>query len=267
MKVIGFNQGQYGDLCMCTVAARSVKEMMPNCELYFGINKKYESLKDIFLHNDFIDHIHIWDQYDGWPNQKDLDYITGENFNIVFDAMPKHTSDQWYLFKHQTEELCHMHKIVPPMNLQVSLNKYFETEDNKKYVAVNLFAETRGSDKTPSLERAKEICEIIKSHGFTPVQVGLPSQPQICEERFTGTFFESIKFVLSCNFLFTVDSAMSWIMSGYNFPTIGIYAYSYYPGATSSVNWQPINSNGIYIESDKISNITVDSIDDSIRSI
>jgi ADP-heptose:LPS heptosyltransferase len=267
MKAIGFNQGQYGDLCINLVACKAFKRDLPNSNLYLGINKRYESLKEIFLYNNLIDNIHIWDKYDGWPSQEDVNFISNEKFDIVFNPMPKHSSEDWYLHRHQTEETCLMHGITPPDDLRVKLNKYFETKRQNKYVAVNLFAETRSSDKTPDLQQSISIVNLIKSLGYIPVQIGLPEQPQICDNQFFGSFFETIKFVLSCDFLVTVDSAISWIASGYSFPVVGIYAYSYYTGATTSKNWQPINKNAIYIEKNRISDITTHDIEQAIQLI
>ena len=147
------------------------------------------------------------------------------------------------------------------------MNKYFNIEDNKDLIAVNLFAETRGQDKMPSLSKAKEIINFIESLGYIPVQIGLPDQPQLCKNRFIGAFFETIKFVLSCKLLVTVDSAMSWLASGYSFPTIGLYGYSYYPSATSSKNWQPINNNANYLESNLVENIENDKIINIIKEM
>jgi ADP-heptose:LPS heptosyltransferase len=260
MKVIGFNQGQFGDLCINTVACRAFKDAAPNSILHFGINKKYESLRPILEHQKNIDKIHIWDAYNDWPSEEDAKHIISEKFDFVFEAMPKHTSEAWYLKNHQAAEVCLMHKLKPPQNLQVELTKYFDTDRNNKHVAVNLFAETRGNSKTPSIKRSIEICEIIKSKGLIPVQIGLPEQEQICEKRFSGSFFECVKFVLSCDLLITVDSAMSWIASGYSFPTLGLYSYSYYYGAKTSKNWQPINPNGLFLESEHVNKIEDEAI-------
>jgi len=264
MKYIGFNQGQYGDLCINTVVCRALKERLPNCELHFGINQKYSSLAPIFENHPLINKIHIWDAYNDWPSQKDVDHIMAERYNFTFDAMPPHTQEHWYVNNHQAAEACLVYGLRPPDNLQVELNQYFETQRNKRHVALNLFAETRGDAKTPSLEQAQKISDLLKAKGYTPVQIGLPDQPQICEKRFSGSFFDSIKFTLSCDYLFTVDSAMAWIASGYSFPTFGIYAYNYYPHVTTSKNWQPVNPNAKYIEKDKISNITLELISEEI---
>ena len=252
---------------MNVVACRAVKRDHPNSDLYLGINKQYQSLKEIFLYNNLIDNIHIWDQYNNWPSDIDKEYLREQKFDMAFNPMPKHSSEDWYLYRHQTEEVCLMHGIIPPNDLTVTFNKYFETKRYNKYVAVNLFAETRSSDKTPDLQQSINIVNLIKSLGYIPVQIGLPEQPQICDNQFFGSFFETIKFVLSCNFLVTVDSAIAWIASGYSFPVVGIYAYSYYTGATTSKNWQPINKNALYIEKYRISDITTYDIEQAIQLI
>lgn len=267
MKAIGFNQGQYGDLCMNLIACRAFKRDHPNSQLYFGINKKYESLKYIFFNNDYVDHIHIWDQYDGWPSQEDKQFLSTMNFDKVFNPMPKHTEELWHVNRHQTQEVCLMHGLKPPEDLSIKLNKYFEVKRNTNMVAVNLSAETRSQDKTPSLEKSIEIVNLLTKLGYKPVQIGLPDQPQIAEKRFIGEFFETIRFVLSCDFLITVDSAMAWISSGYQFPTLGLYSSAYYPMTYTSKNWQPINNNAIYLEDKKIDNISLDLIKVAIDNI
>jgi len=266
-KAIGFNQGQYGDLCMNLVACRAFKRDFPNVKLFFGINKKFESLKDIFFHNPLIDGIHVWDAYDAWPSSKDEEDIINEKFDLIFNPMPPHTSDLWYLERHQTAEVCLMHGLNPPNDLKINLTKYFEIEKNIKCIALNLFAETRGSEKTPDLKRAIEISKFLQKLGYRVIQIGSKEQPQISEDRFIGSFFDTVKLVLSCDLLITVDSAISWISSGYSFPTIGLYCNTYYPPAKTSVNWQPINNNAIYIEKEKINDIEFDAIKEAINNI
>jgi len=132
---------------------------------------------------------------------------------------------------------------------------------------VTLHAATRAEAKTPSPAHARAIVEALEGKGYIPVQIGLPHEQQYCQERFTGTFFESVKFVLSCGALLTVDSAMAWIASGYKFPTIGLYTPSYYPNASSSTNWQPRNDNLIALEAGRIDEISVDSVISAISSL
>jgi ADP-heptose:LPS heptosyltransferase len=266
-KAIGFNQGQYGDLCMNLVACRAFKRDFPKSKLVFGINKKFEDLKNIFLYNPLIDDIHIWDAYDNWPSDQDKKYVVDKDFDFVFNPMPPHTTDLWYLKHHQTEEVCLMHGLNPPNDLKINLNRYFQIENNKKFIALNLFAETRGREKTPNPQRALKISNFLQNKGYKVFQIGLENQPQISEHRFVGSFFDTVKFVLSCDLLVTVDSAIAWIVSGYSFPTVGLYCNTYYPLAETSVNWRPINPNAVYIEEQKVDDIKLESIEEAIKLI
>ncbi len=267
MKAIGFSQGQFGDLLINLIACRAFKRDYPDSKLIFGINEKYKSLQPIFENNPLIDGFHIWDGYDNWPTQKDKDFIKNSDFDKIFNPMPKHTEEHWFLNRHQAEECCLMNGLIPHDNLQINLNKYFGSEKHKGKVGINLYAETKShNSKVPDLDIAKNYCSLIKKMGFEPIQLGLQHQQQICESRFIGSFLDTIKFALGCDFVLTVDSALSWIMSGYEHPTIGIYNYTYYKGAKSAKNWIPINKNAIYIENNDI-NIPEQYIEESIKNI
>jgi hypothetical protein len=131
-----------------------------------------------------------------------------------------------------------------------------------------MFAETKSNaSKVPSLELAKGYCKLIEMMGYTPIQLGLSSDPQLCEQRFVGTFFDTVKVALGCKMVVTVDSALAWIMSGYSHPTIGLYSSGYYAGATSATNWQPINPNAIYLEAPLISYLLPEVLEVAIRKI
>ena len=51
MNIIGFNQGQIGDLAMNIICCKSLKNKYPDCKITFSINKKYESIIPIFFLN------------------------------------------------------------------------------------------------------------------------------------------------------------------------------------------------------------------------
>ena len=255
LVAIGFNQGQYGDLCMSTVAARSFKRDNPNVELVLGKNKKYESIKDLFLNNDFFDRIQIWDGYDNWPTESDRKHMMEVKYHKVFNPMPIHTEPLWYLERHQTQELCLMHELVPPEDLRVSLRDYFST-GIRNYIAICLSGVTRGESKSLTLESAKALCSAIsKKFGIKVYQIGLPEEPLYADERFSGSFLEVAKFVLESKLLVSVDTSWSWIASGYEKSVVGLYSSNYYFGAKTAKNWQPINRNAIYLESENVNDI------------
>lgn len=263
---IGFNQGQFGDVCMGTVAARSFKQKFPDAKLCLGINEKYKSIKPLFENNELIDSLHVWDGYDNWPTEKDMSHLRLANYDKVFNPMPAHTEPLWYLKRHQTEELCLMHWLTPPKNLQVSLSDYFSS-GIKDYITVCFSGVTRGEVKSLTLERAKELCCAIRNKFNLKVyQLGLDQDPLYSDDRFNGSFLDATKFMLESKLLVTVDTSWAWIASGYSKSVVGLYSYSYYPGSTTAKNWQPVNSNAAYLEASNVNDINIDEILESIKN-
>ncbi len=266
MKAIGFNAGQFGDLVMGTVAARAHKEAYPDSKLTIGMARKYSAVQNLFEGHEYFDDVHIWQGYDDWPKADDNLHLAINRYDKVYNAMPQHTEPFWYLHRHQTAELCLMHRLTPPNNLQVSLGKPYHSE-NSNHIALSLFGATRAEEKNVTEKQGKEIAQLISKLGYIPIQLGLKSEPQVCEKRFLGTFEESITRMLCCHTLITVDTAMAWIASGYSHQVIGLYGYEYYPLAKTSKNWQPVNPNAIYLESPKVSDIILDRIEAALKTL
>jgi ADP-heptose:LPS heptosyltransferase len=266
-KAIGFNLGQYGDLCVNVVVAKAFKLQYPDYELTFHIGKPYEAIKEIFYFNKYIDKIHVSDGYDNWPTEKDNKFFNQNQFDIIYD--PKiAVKPGWQLRGHHALELCNVHNLTPPDSLQIELNNYFVTpQEYKKYIAI-CYKGTTDSDKKSITDKNLliEICNIIKSYGFEPL---------FFQEDFLNyitvkdTFFDAIKIMLGCKMLITIDSAMAWIASGYQFPVLGLYNKNYYKeaGVTTSLNWQPINPNAIYLEDEHVNLINIDKIKNSVENI
>ena len=266
MRAIGFHQGQFGDLCMATVCARAYKEKYPDGKLTFGINKKYESIKELLLYNSLIDDFYIWENYDNWPSTNDRDYILKNNYDIIFYPMPKHKDTFWYLNYHQTEEACLMYDLDPPKNKQVYLNDYF-SNDVKNYICVCLLDGDRDLSKSFSIDKANKLCRAIeKFTGLKTIQIGLPSDQQYGFEKFSGSFLESAKIMLESKLFITVDTCWAWISSGYSKETIGLYSYGYYHGARTAKNWCPINQNLTFLEDYNLNNIEIEIILDEIKN-
>ncbi len=266
MRAIGFNAGQFGDVVMGTVAARAHKEKFPDSHLTLGIAEKYSAIHSLFANHVSINAVHIWKGYNDWPTPEDSLHMAMSMYDKVYEAMPQHTEPFWYLHRHQTAELCLMHGLTPPKNLQVSLGKSWHSESSN-HIALSLFGATRGDHKSVTEKQGKEIAALVSKLGYMPIQLGLESEPQICEKRFVGTFEESVTNMLVCRALITVDTAMAWIASGYSHPVVGLYGYEYYPMAKSSKNWQPVSPNAIYVESPKVSDIILDRIETALKTL
>ena len=269
MKAIGFNQGQIGDLAMCMIPCRSLKEKFPEIKITFGINKKYESASPIFFNNDLIDNIHIWENYDNWPSSNDKEFLSKNYFDFIFNPMPKMKNEKWYLHHHHTEETCLMHDLMPSKNLQINLTPWFgKNEQYKNCVALTCFSSAGALRDIPK-DVADDIVDYIHSLGLETIQLGLTSHPKLktTYPPINGSIFEDVKVAYSCKFLITADTGMNWLMSGYQSKVLGLYSYSSYPVVAPLKNRTPINPNGVYLASDHIYNISKNTIQKSILNL
>lgn len=264
LRFIGLNMQQRGDLVMNTVAARAIKEQFPNSYFTLGISKPLEDMLPLFLYNKYIDDIHIWESSDGLT-ENDMDYISFNGFDKVFDPMPHHKLEDWYYYvKNQTEEVCAMHDLRPPEDLSCYLNKWFALNSSlKDYVALVAFGGVyRGINNEKCLNEnfANEIVKLIKEFGYKTLQISGPNEPKLKNALNLNTsYFESVVNMLSCKFVITVDTGLSWIASAYKFPTLGLYSNRYYEDRISVI--QPINSNAIYLDDYSVNNISLNKIE------
>jgi ADP-heptose:LPS heptosyltransferase len=270
MKIVGFNQGQIGDLVMNLVPCRAIKEKYPNSHLIFSINKKYESAAPIFYNNPLIDEIKIWDGYDNWPSEEDKLWIeNNKDIDLFFNPMPKITDDFWYLKRHHTEEVCRMHGLQPPSNLKIELTKYFETNDiYHDCVAFSTFT-SAGKQRDVPEDIANILVKYVHSLGFKTIQLGLKDHPKLSTTYGItgGSIFDDVKIALSCKLLITADTGMNWILSGYQAKVLGLYSTLCYPNYAPLKNRTPKNNNAIYLENSRIENIDLNIIKKSIVSL
>jgi len=265
IKIACFNQGQYGDIVMGVIAAKQLKQFCPQSSLVLSVNKKYSNILPLFKHNKYFDEYVVWDGYDNWPTNEDR--LIFEKFDKIFNPMPKHTQEDWYLHRHQTQELCLMHGLLEPTDLQIELENYFSHAiKNKKNICLALSGETRGNVKTLEDKFKKELCSLLKEKGFNLTQIGSSSEPQYCEEKISN-FLLAAQKILESLVLITVDTAWAWIASGYQAQTIGLYGYEYYPHAITAKNWMPINPNAKYLEANRVSNIQIKDIIASVEEL
>jgi ADP-heptose:LPS heptosyltransferase len=267
IKIIGTNQGQRGDLIVGTVVARAIKEKFPESHFTLGINQKYKDMEDLFKDHPYIDAIHIWEEYDNWPSQNDLNFLKTNHYDIILHPMPKHPNDHcWYnLVNHLTESACIMNGLVPPKDLNCVLNKYFDLySEYKDYVCIAPF--TAWQRKNISLNKWETIVDFINKKGFKVIQIGDDSETAIkgAEKKTNMSYIESVKIMLSCKFLISLDGGMSWVASAYKHPVFGLYGY-HFENQFSAKIYQPFNPNAIYLEADKAENIDNNLIFDNLN--
>jgi len=270
IRAIGWNLGQRGDIIMNTVVSRGFKEKYPISHLTLGIYKEYSDMKDLFIDHPFIDDVHIYDSYNDWPNQNDLDFLNRSNFNIIYNGMPQHPKSDWY--NHcvsQTEEACFMNGIKPPNNLQCILTKWFnDNEEYKEYVAIAPFSSCIKKDL--SISRANEIVCLIKDLGYNVLQLSSTQQPKLKNVIINNTnYFNSVVNMLSCKALVTINTGMSWVSSAYSKKTLGLYSienWGYHNLISSSI-YEPINPNAIYLRGQHPDTIDLELIKTNLKKI
>ncbi len=195
--------------------------------------------------------------------------------------MVHHKDPQWFLRRHQIEASADNYNLdyTKLPDLQIRLNKYWESKKWNKTVAFCPFGSTRGAEKSLSIEKGIEIIELLKKMGYSVIQLGGGDDFRFdlynYENNYTCysyngklSFFESVKYVLNCDFLLTVDTGMVWAASGYQHPTLGLYNASYYAGAANCDNWCPKNPNLIKLEDpNNLNNIDLSLIEQGIKNL
>jgi ADP-heptose:LPS heptosyltransferase len=82
-------------------------------------------------------------------------------------------------------------------------------------------------------------------------------------------WLDTVRLMLGCKCLITVDTACSWIASAYSFPTIGLYGSEYYirNGNNYISSIQPINPNATYLDANNVNDIPIELIVKNIKKM
>lgn len=266
---IGFNLGQRGDIIMNTVAARAFKQMFPNTLLVLGVGPQYADMLPLFKNHPYFDAVHVYNSYDGWPDNVDTEYIKRVKYDQVFNGMPMHTSDKWFDKYHQCQEVCAMHGLTIPQDYSCELIKWFDDNSlikDKKFIAFCPFAGyyNKGNDKKLSIEKAQSIVDIVRSFDYEVVQLGGPDEPRLNKVHFLySDYFNSVRNMLSCKAVIHTDTGLGWAASAYKFPALGLYSNAYYGHKIKNI--QPINPNAIYIDEINVNSIPQEELQQKIK--
>lgn len=269
MRAIGMCQGQRGDCVLSTVAARAFKEKYPDSTLTLGINKKYADMAPLFANHSYFDDIHLYDNYSNWPSPLDKEYHIRAKYDIIYDPMPVRPNEAtWWMTEHQAQNICSIYGLQTS-NIQCNLTKWFDVPDNKGYIGFQWAGGMQDwpNKKSFSIDRANQIVQLIEKLGYKAMVFGATQEPELAYgTRFIGTYFDTIRNMLGCKMLVTVDTGLVWLASSYSFPTLGIYSNQYYL-KNYVKNIQPINSNAVYLDDDLVNNIPLDIISHSLENM
>lgn len=259
-KVYFGMNGQYGDVVMQEPGLRKFIKDNPNTKIVLGISDKYKEILPLFYdyHENIIDY-KIWEGYGDWPTKKDKEYIQDQSFDAMFPCqIPFHEDDGFANHRHITIETALILGVTaddPKINLKLPK----EVVKEPKTACIHMFSSKwPGGIRSIGIKKQTLIVDYLKRNGYKVYQISSPSQPHIEGTVFPkGTYYDACVRVLSSDFLLSCDSGMPWVTSAYNHPTLALFSYGYNNMVTTTKNWQPLNTNGIYLESYKADNISI----------
>ncbi len=257
--------GQNGDLAMCVVLARAIKEYFPGCHYTMTFTRKYREIAPLFLCNPLIDALHFWDAtYHDWPSLVDREFV--KNYDIVLHPFCNHRELDWFKYRHQCAEVPYMYGLPIPQNLKIDLTPYFEFPKYDDTVTFAVFGGNNSPEKRLSNSVLGEIISYLTGRGFKCLQLGGENEPDCPGLDKTHTsYFDSVKLMLGSRLLIAVDTGLNWVASGYNHPVLGLYSNAYYGDFITNI--QPINPNGHYLDAQTIHDIPAEQIIEKLKEI
>lgn len=272
-KILGLLHGQIGDQFIQLPLVKHIKGQNKNIEYTANINKKYVICMETLANTaDYIDNYYVSDDYESFPNEVDKENLDKLGFNQVFNPMSRHNNENWFRERHQTSEIFDMFGFkFDPNGYQIDLNYPKDQIFKKsKWIA---FAPNAGyynpnNSKKLSESKSLEICDSLSKLGYKILQIGGSDEPIIDHKnvyKLNGSYYDSVLAILSCDLYIGTDTGMTWCISGFKFPTLGLYSDSYY-SKDFIKNIQPINPNSIYLSENNVNEISNDLIIEQIKN-
>jgi ADP-heptose:LPS heptosyltransferase len=263
-------RGQYGDIIMQEPALRKFIEDNPTTQIVIAVSEPYKQILPLYenYHENIIE-LKVFEGYDRWPSQSDLQYITEQNFDAMFPPdIPLHAQSDWAKYRHIVKETALMIGADCDTN-DIRLNMPESVIKEPNTVAVHLF-----SSKWPygvrsiAIEKQQIIVKYLVDKGYKVYQLSAPHQPQIegtvIEQ---GTYYDACLKMLTTDFLVSCDSGMLWAASAYDHPSVGLFSSNYNNLITTTKNWWPVNSKSSYLEAPAANEIEDDLIFKAIDEI
>ena len=271
MKKVYFgNLGQFGDIVMQEPALRKYIQDNPEDKITLGCSVKYASAlklydgyhKNVKVRKLFLD-------YDNFPTEDDVKYFKNEKFDLVTikgDSSKIEITDKGKLAQHPNPNWAtSMHQVVAAglqqgidvKDTQIRFNKTFNINIKEDYICFSLFPNhPKGGVKSFSTQQIAGIVKLINKMGYKAVHLNGPQEPDIEGSiKSNCNWITSVGLITKSELLISGDTGMSWAASGFQHPTVGMYAWGYNPVAGTSKNWQPTNPNAVYLEAKKATDI------------
>jgi hypothetical protein len=262
--------GQYGDIVMQEPALRQYIKENPEDKITIGCSLKYAAA--LKLYDDYHKNIvarKIFLDYSDFPTEDDVRYFKNENFDLVTikrdsntieitdtDKLAQHPDPNWALNIHQTEAAGRQQNIEVKES-QIKFENKFEFDVREQYICFSIFpGYPQGGVKSFSEEQIRGVVSLINKLGYKAIHLNGPNEPDIPGSvKLNKDWLTSVAVITKSKLLITGDTGMSWAASGFQHPTIGLYAWGYNPIVKTSKNWQPVNINATYLEAKTVNQI------------
>lgn len=279
MKKVFFGiPGQYGDIVMQEPALRKYISENPDDKIILGASIRYADALMLYKgYHPNVTTLKVCNSYNDFPTEDDLRYFENEKIDYfpMADSEKVSESDRGKLFLHSENDWVEKRHQVAETALQLGVN--IDT-NNVEDLKINLGQRLSTTDKIacispfPSFPQegikslsAEQIVisvKVLSEMGYNVVHLNGPNEPDIPGTvKANRNWFGSTQVLRHADIYVGGDTGMSWVSSGYNIPTLGIYAWGYHnPSTKTSKNWQPVNPNAIYLEDQAASAVKIKDI-------
>lgn len=251
IKIFGVRSGLIGDMITALPILDILEQKHPDSYKIWFIQKKCSQAAPLFIQHPLIDKI-IISTADEEMTKEEIKLK--ESCDISVNVSPPVIDDGfWYNIRNHVDESILMAGFKPKecLNKIPSLTKWFSVEKKIGTVAIWAFSGYGNSpQRNPTKEWWNKTCEIFIKMGLKIVQFGHDYDPLIHKsaKRFKKTsFFDQIKFSLSCDFVIGTDSGSQWVLGAYGMPQIILFTNWLTNHWSNLESLCPINSNGLQI--------------------
>lgn len=264
MKIYQGQQGQFGDILISLKVSEELSRTFPDARITMGASKSYSSILELIKTAPYVQDTVLWEGYCDY-SEKDKEFIRKEQFDLFYCPFQASTTQFWKTH-HQVADAFVRHKLLPPNDLQIKLPVLEARNPDSNIICISVFPNFGVGVKSWERSTAQDYVDCLVEMGYDIVQLdGEKPLKNILKQ--SHSWLETASWLCTCRLLITGDTAVSWLASAYNTPTLGLYALGYYFGAETSKNWQPINPNAVYLEADNVNNIKQELIEEKLDAL
>jgi len=267
MRLLGLNHGQYGDLILSLPTVRALKKSNPSIHYTACVNKKYRDIVPVLLWSGDIDGVHLTSGYDNWQNPDDIEAMRRGRYDGIFNPMQPHQQDDWWKYRHQTQEVAHMHHLDIKVDTQIELTCPYTIRPVRS-VAISPIGGGGAAHKTVQGTQYQHLVDCLRDnlgyeliYQLTPY--GWKGEVPHGVTVTNSTYEQSVLIALASDFYIGTDTGMTWVMSAFKKPTLAMYSNGYY-GDEFVRNIQPTNPNAHYLSAPNLNDIPFKNIEDFV---